>query len=71
MRDPRTDPRAGDCLRKGDTERVFAHYDAGWDGRTLAVYWENGSHHPDRVLLKSWQSWSRDAEIVRVGDASK
>ena len=74
-RDPRTDPRAGDCLRR----KYHRRYDGQpyWLERTITTVsqsWPFVSFNEtsdgenfggDYCDWSSWQSWARDAEIVR------
>lgn len=78
-RDPRTDPRPGDVVRKGSVTRevlifrerlpspmvrfVCAFTSSRWSGGRLV-------QHPMRqklwTRLAKWQDWCRCSEVVRV-----
>lgn len=63
-RDPRTDPRAGDCLQLPDGRKRTVTKRDGW-----TVYYSINKVKTNVTSsatgLDLWQSWSRDAEIVR------
>lgn len=64
-RDPRTDPRAGDCLRKkARSGRLLSRTIVRREGGN--IWWASKNERmPNNCWITTWQSWSRDAEIVR------
>lgn len=71
-RDPRTDPREKDKLYKmRGKDRTITTREVTKrgpkDGRIVVEFIRNGVY-TGHCFLESWQSWSRDAEIVRVGE---
>lgn len=62
-RDPRSDPRPGDVLRKGERTRIVLS--AKPLGAGFMVSYNSGKRTHD-TWISTWREWCRGAEVVRV-----
>jgi len=70
MRDPRTDPRPGDGLRKGKRER---HVLAGPPFQPCEIRYaisQNGLLQHG-CWITTWKDWARDAEVIHIAPEEK
>ena len=65
MRDPRTDPRPGDVLRKGDDERHVMGRDETYNG---FVFYRQGGPWKRLCRISTWKRTMRDAEVLHVAE---
>lgn len=79
-RDPRTDPRPGDVVRKAGTTDVHVTSDAVNRKVTMtdaefvgfaSWYGDNGDPNWGIVRRDSWKRWCRGAEVVRLADPER
>lgn len=73
MRDPRTDPRPGDVLRKGNRVRLVLAPPRGWKRWPRVRF----AQHPPRFLQDEspgvvssavFLAWAKDATVLHVAD---
>jgi hypothetical protein len=70
MRDPKVDPQAGDVFRKGELVRLVCHREGN------SVCFRNkvsaGGFGVDRFWgIATWRGWTKKAELMEIGGASK
>lgn len=68
QRDPRVDPKPGDVLSVGGSQRQVDGVGCRFGTGEIQVGWVRSCGDSGSMSLKSWKRWAAKAEVIRAAE---